>query len=50
MASLFVTIGRAWLEYRGKYKAAPQYKFQENEIVSPPYFRKVEQIFAGNLR
>lgn len=41
MASLFVGIGRAWQEYWGKYKAAPQYKFQENEIVSPPYFRKV---------
>src|SRR5512139_3579594 len=30
MASLFVGIGRAWQEYWGKYKAAPQYKFQEN--------------------
>lgn len=41
MASLFVGIGKVWQEYWGKYKAAPQYKFQENEIVSPPYFRKV---------
>jgi hypothetical protein len=43
MTSLFAGIGKMWLEWRGKYKAAPQYKFQENEIVSPPYFRKVSR-------
>jgi hypothetical protein len=43
MTSLFVGFGKMWLEWRGKYKAAPQYKFQENEIISPPYLRKVSR-------
>ncbi len=43
MTSLFVGFGKRWLEWRGKYKAAPQYKFQENEIISPSYFRKVSR-------
>jgi hypothetical protein len=41
MSSLFVDLGRVWLEWRGKRKAAPQYNFLENEIVSPSYQRKV---------
>ena len=43
MAGPTVSIGKLWLEWRGKDKAAPQYKFQDNEIVSPPYFRKVSR-------
>jgi hypothetical protein len=43
MTSLFVDLGKVWLEWRGKYKAAPQYKFKDDEIVSPPYLRKVSR-------
>jgi hypothetical protein len=44
MTDIFVEFGKLWLEYWGKDKAAPQYKFQENEIVSPPYLRKVSRL------
>jgi hypothetical protein len=37
-------IGKLWLEWRGKDKATPQYKFMENEIVSPPYHRRVGRL------
>jgi hypothetical protein len=49
MASLFVDVGRSWLEWTGKDKAAPQYKFQENEIVSPPYPRKVSRLWQATF-
>ena len=44
MTDIFVEFGKLWLEFWGKDKAAPQYKFQENEIVSPPYLRKVGRL------
>ncbi len=47
MASLLVDIGKEWLEWTGKDKAAPQYKFKENEIVSPPYPRRVSRLWQG---
>lgn len=49
MDSLFINIGKDWLEWRGKYKAAPQYKFQENEIVSPAYLNKVSRIWQATF-
>jgi hypothetical protein len=44
MAGLFVEIGKLWHEWRGKDKPTPQYNFQENEIVSPPYQRRVGRL------
>jgi hypothetical protein len=44
MSDLFVDFGKLWLEWKGKDKAAPQYKYQENEIVSPPYPKRVSRL------
>jgi hypothetical protein len=47
MASFLIDIGKEWLEWSGKDKAAPQYKFKENEIVSPPYPRRVSRLWQA---
>ncbi len=47
MAGLMEDVGKAWLEWTGKDKATPQYKFKENEIVSPPYLRKVSRLWQA---
>ena len=49
MAGLFEDIGKPWLEWRGKDKAAPHYNFQDNEIVSPPYPRKVSRLWKATF-
>jgi hypothetical protein len=49
MTGLFVDIGKLWLEWRGKDKAAPHYNFQENEIVSPPYPRVVSRYWQATF-
>ena len=45
MDKLFSDFRKWWLEARGREKPAPKYAFQENEIVSNPYPRKVSSLW-----
>ena len=47
MNSLFIDIGKPWIEWQGRHKPANRYIFQENEIVSTPYPRKVSSLWGA---
>jgi hypothetical protein len=49
MTSLLMDVGKWWLEWRGRGNVAPRYNFEENEIVSPPYPRKVKSIWKATF-
>ena len=47
MSSFIMDVGKLWLEWKGRRKPAPRYKFQENEILSPPYRKSASHLWQA---
>lgn len=45
MGSMLEEFGKIWLVWRGRGKSTPRYIFQDTEIVSPPYPKKVSSLW-----